>query len=56
MRSTEPGAQLREEDVGADGQQQRLLLDEAVATPIEKRKKKNVRKGELCQCVRLVGK
>lgn len=56
MGSTEPGAELREEDVGADGQQQCLLLDEAIATSINKRKNKTVREGEMCQRVRLVGK
>lgn len=56
MGSAEPGAELREEDVGADGQQQRLLLDEAIATSINKGKKKTVRESEMCQCVRLVGK
>lgn len=48
MGSAEPGAELREEDVGADGQQQRLLLDEAIATSINKRKNKTVRGGEMC--------
>lgn len=56
MGSAEPGAELREEDVGADGQQQSLLLDKAIATSINKRKNKTVREGEMCQCVRLVGK
>lgn len=34
MGSAEPGAELREEDVGADGQQQSLLLDQAIAASI----------------------
>lgn len=34
MGSAEPGAELREEDIGADGQQQRLLLDEAIAASV----------------------
>ena len=35
MRGAEPGAELREEDVGADSQQQGLLLNEAIAASIK---------------------
>lgn len=62
MGSAEPGAELREEDVGADGQQQSLLLDEAIAASIwkknkkKKQKKKKLLDSKMCQCVRLVGK
>lgn len=55
MGSAEPGAELREEDIGADGQQQRLLLDEAIAASVGGGE--TYQSGcEICQCVRLVGK
>lgn len=39
MGSTEPGAKLGEEDVGANSQQQGLLLNEAIATSIKNSQK-----------------
>lgn len=48
MGGAEPGAELGEEDVGANSQQQRLLLNEAVAASI-----KNT-EVEMCQYVRLM--
>lgn len=44
MRGTEPGAELGEEDVGANSQQQGLLLNEAIAASI----KNTVRKRWKC--------
>lgn len=35
MGGTEPGAELGEEDVGADCQQQSLLLNETITAPIK---------------------
>lgn len=54
MGSAEPGAELWEEHIGANSQQQRLLLDKAIAASIKKKKK--IKVGEMCQCVRLLGK
>lgn len=39
MGRAEPGAELGKEDVGADSQQQRLLLNEAVATSVKNSQK-----------------
>lgn len=39
MGSTEPGAKLGEEDVGANSQQQGLLLNEAIAASIKNSQK-----------------
>lgn len=36
MGGAKPGAQLGEENVGSNSQQQRLLLDEAVAASMKK--------------------
>lgn len=44
MGSTEPGAKLGEEDVGANSQEQGFLLNEAITTSI----KKNGHKEDKC--------
>lgn len=49
MGSAEPGTELGKEDVGANSQQQGLLLNEAITASILKQSKR----GEMCQCVRL---
>lgn len=53
MGGAEPSAELGEEDVGADSQQQGLLLNEAVAASIKNTVEKKV---ELCQYATLMRK